>query len=905
ATGLTVISPTEVLVTTPAGTVGAKDVVVTTASGTTTAPGAFTYYGTPTITSISPSFSPLTGGTQVTITGTNLTGTDAISISQGNIVVISSTEVRFITRPTAGNGGVVDVTLEAPGGSATLPQSFMYGTPPSWGTVQAAVPSASQVTDATLRAAILATGLPWSVRDTATGIDLQLVPPGSYSMGVSPGDAEAATDESPAHAVTLSSAFYLGRTEVTQAQWQARMGSNPSQFSTSADSPSRPVERVSWNGVQAFLGSTGLRLPTEAEWEYACRAGTTASRYGAVGSVAWSTANAGGQTKPVAGLAPNALGLYDTLGNVYEWVSDWYGPYASTAQTDPVGPATGANKALRGGSWTFAPSFSRASERDNVAPSASYNDIGFRVARTPSPTIASVSPGQVASVGGTPITVSGRYFTGATAVKVRGVAASSVVVVNDTTITCVAPAGPIGAGSVEVIGPLGSGTRVNAVTFIGAPSIDSISPSQGPASGGTLVSIWGVNFGDLSSIVVTIGGVPATNLVMTSFDRIQVTAPPGTAGAKPVVLSSVGGSATVASGFTYVSSPSISGASPNFSTLAGGGTVTVSGSNFIAPVTVKIGTTFCQNVNVVSSTQLTATIPPTATAGYKTIEVTGLGGTGSLSNGFLYGTQPSWGTVITGIPPSSIVTNVSLRNAIIATGLPWRVLDTTTNIELVLVPGGTYAMGAVAADTIDQTDENPAHSVTLSSAFYLGRYEVSQAQWLARMGSNPSTFQGASYPDSASRPVETVSWNSVQGFLSGSGLRLPTEAEWEYACRAGTSAVTNITSGQVLDDVAWYGANSAVGGVLQPRVIGTKKPNALGLFDTLGNVYEYCSDWYGSTYYASSPSTNPAGPASGTTKVIRGGSWNNDVTYMRCSNREAFLPSSPSSLVGFRVARTP
>ncbi|MEY2712832.1 MAG: hypothetical protein RL005_1054, partial [Planctomycetota bacterium] len=85
----------------------------------------------------------------------------------------------------------------------------------------------------------------------------------------------------------------------------------------------------------------------------------------------------------------------------------------------------------------------------------------------------------------------------------------------------------------------------------------------------------------------------------------------------------------------------------------------------------------------------------------------------------------------------------------------------------------------------------------------------------------------------------------------------------------------------------------------------TKKPNALGLFDTLGNVYEYCSDWYGSTYYASSPSTNPAGPASGTTKVIRGGSWNNDVTSMRCSNREAFLPSSPSSLVGFRVARTP
>ena len=905
-TSFTVVSPTELSVVTPAGTIGAKDLVVTTASGSVTVPGAFTYYGVPTIASITPSFSPLSGGAQVSIVGTNLLGTSNVSIARGgSIVVISSTEVRFISRQTGGNGGVVDVTLDAPGGTVTLPQSFMYGTPPSWGTVQSGVPSASEVTNSTLRSAILASGLPWSVRDAATGIDLVLVPPGTYSMGVSPGDTEAAADESPAHQVTITKAFYMGRTEVTQAQWVARMGSNPSQYSTAADSPTRPVERITWNDTQSFLAGTGLRLPTEAEWELACRAGTTASRYGLVTDVAWTNSNAGGQTKPVATRVPNALGLHDTLGNVYEWVADRYGPYGGFAQADPTGPTTGTNRVLRGGSWVFAPSYSRASERDNLGTTVGYNDVGVRVARTPGPVITLVLPSQVSSAGGTTITVSGAFFTGATGVKVGGVPATAVNVLGDSTLTCVVPPGALGNASVEVLGPLGSGTRANAVTYIGAPTIEFIGPTQGPSSGGTVVDIWGTNFGDLQSIGVTIGGVAATNIVATSTNRIQVTTPAGTAGSKAVALTTVGGTATVANGFTYVNSPSVTGASPDFSTLGGGGTVTISGSNFVAPVTVRIGGTIAQNVTVVSSSSVTATVPPNAVAGFKTIEVTALGGTGSLANGFLYGTAPAGVTVLNAVPSASVVTNTTLRNAIIASGRPWRVRDNTTNIEMLLIPAGSFTMGAVAADANDQADEGPSHVVTISNAFYLGRFEVTQTQWLARMGSNPSSFQGSSYPDFLNRPVESVSFNAVAGFLSGSGLRLPTEAEWEFACRAGTAAVTNVAGGQVLDEVAWYSINSAVNGVRQPRVVGTRKANALGLYDTLGNVYEHCSDWYSSTYYSSSPSTNPAGPGTGTTRVIRGGSWNNDATFMRCSNRESFLPSSSSNLIGFRVARTP
>jgi formylglycine-generating enzyme required for sulfatase activity len=126
-------------------------------------------------------------------------------------------------------------------------------------------------------------------------------------------------------------------------------------------------------------------------------------------------------------------------------------------------------------------------------------------------------------------------------------------------------------------------------------------------------------------------------------------------------------------------------------------------------------------------------------------------------------------------------------NAIIVTGLPWRVRDNASNIEMLLVPPGTFTMGCSASSShACFPDESPLHQVTLS-AFYMGRYEVTQAQWLTEMGSNPSNFQGASYPDAASRPVEMVSWNMIQPFCTQNSLRLPTEAEREYAYRAGTT----------------------------------------------------------------------------------------------------------------------
>jgi formylglycine-generating enzyme required for sulfatase activity len=265
---------------------------------------------------------------------------------------------------------------------------------PAWATLIEFAPDPAVVTDPALRAAIIATGRPWRVRDTATQMEMLLVPPGTFQMGCTMGSNqyECSGRVLPVHHVTLTNSFYLGRYEVTQAQWQATMGSNPSNFQSAssqvpaAQVPNRPVERVSWNAIQGYLNATGMRLPTEAEWEYACRAGTQTPFYNGstddstVGSLAWHSSN---QTRPVGGKAPNAFGFHDMLGNVFEWVNDWWGDYSANPQTDPTGPVSASHRVFRGGSWIHGTFYARSSSRVNSTPGYSYDFLGFRVARTP------------------------------------------------------------------------------------------------------------------------------------------------------------------------------------------------------------------------------------------------------------------------------------------------------------------------------------------------------------------------------------------------------------------------------------------------------------------------------------------------------------------------------------------
>jgi formylglycine-generating enzyme required for sulfatase activity len=361
--------------------------------------------------------------------------------------------------------------------------------------------------------------------------------------------------------------------------------------------------------------------------------------------------------------------------------------------------------------------------------------------------------------------------------------------------------------------------------------------------------------------------------------------------------------------------PSIVVVEPASGLTTGGTTITIRGSAFDSSTTVTIGGAAATVVANPNPTTLTVTTPA-GQVGFRDVVVQSTGGIATAVRAYEYRaiTVPPWATLIETLPDPTVVTNATLRAAITATGYAWRVRDNLTNIEMVLIPPGAFDMGCSASNQWGcNSDENPVHAVTLTNAFYMGRYEVTQAQWTARMGSNPSNFQSASAQVPAAqvpnRPVETVSWTTVQGFLSATGMRLPTEAEWEYAYRAGTTTAFHGWPAQTagtnddtqVGNIAWFVSNANS----QTRPVGGKAPNGFGLHDMSGNVWEWVNDWYLGTYYASSPSTNPPGPSSGTFRVLRGGSWTDVAGLLRSSFRNYSTPGDSYLNVGFRVARAP
>lgn len=213
----------------------------------------------------------------------------------------------------------------------------------------------------------------------ADGLTYVWIPPGTFIMGCSPGDAECDVDEKPTHRVTITRGFRMGQTPVTQEAYQRVTGKTPGYFSGAKF----PAESINWDEARSYCAVTGMRLPTEAEWEYAARAGGTVSRYGDVDRIAWFGVNSGNRTHDVMQKQPNAWSLYDMLGDVWEWTADWYAPYPAEgpeSSGDPKGPASGKIRALRGGSWGNGPAFVRISVRSGNEPDHRSNVVGFRCA---------------------------------------------------------------------------------------------------------------------------------------------------------------------------------------------------------------------------------------------------------------------------------------------------------------------------------------------------------------------------------------------------------------------------------------------------------------------------------------------------------------------------------------------
>ena len=238
-------------------------------------------------------------------------------------------------------------------------------------------------------------------------------------------------------------------------------------------------------------------------------------------------------------------------------------------------------------------------------------------------------------------------------------------------------------------------------------------------------------------------------------------------------------------------------------------------------------------------------------------------------------------------------------------------------MKLILIPAGEFTMGSAESEGGHEVDEAPPHRVRISQPFYLGVFEVTQAEYRQVMGTNPSyaastgdgrkTVEGL---ETGRFPVENVSWDDAHEFCrrlsakEGRRYRLPTEAEWEYACRAGTATEFSSGNGErALAEVGWYGFLQTPRGNSPAHVsaVGQKRANAFDLYDMHGNVCEWCDDWYGDEYYAKSPPADPKGPSDGLDRVYRGGGWRHLTIHCRSAFRDWLAPDERHNALGFRV----
>jgi predicted Zn finger-like uncharacterized protein len=796
------------------------------------------------------------------------------------------------------------------------------------------------------------------VFDLGNNIKLEMVriPKGKFLMG-SPKDEEGRyAVEGPQHEVTLTKDFYLGKYEVTRGQFRRFVESESYQTEAELDgiggngwdesaekftqdkkyswkntgfeqSDEHPVVNVSWNDAVKYCvwlsKQTGMRfrLPTEAEWEYACRAGST-SRYSfgedaeelaKHGNVADGTAKEKHPnwdaiqakdgyiyTSPVGRFEKNAFGLYDMHGNVYEWCNDWYGPYPSESVSDPTGPSKGSVRVRRGGSWSRFPLRCRSANRYVDMPTYRVDILGFRLAVDPtndsSPQKTPIEPAQPPKIDpsskdltfdignniklemvripkgkflmGSPkgekgrnededqheVTISKAYYMG----KYEVMQEQWEVLMEVNPSSYKLKNGPVETVSWEDCGEYIRKLNAKVGSKVGRFRLPTEAEWEYGCRAGSMTKY---SFGDLDA-----------DLGDYAWYKVNSDGKTHTVGSrKPnkFGLYDMHGNVWEWCIDWYAEYPSKSVSDPSgppagLTRVYRGGSWIRNGQSsrsalreWVVPVrrSSSIGFRLVFEPDFDSSPQKTPIEPA----------------------------QPPK------IDPSSKDLTFDLGNNI--------------KLEMVRLPKGKFLMGSMDNEKGRERDEGPQHEVNLTKDFYLGKYEVTQAQWGELMGSNPSEFK------LKNGPVDSVSWEDCEKFIkklndkfgSKSGrFRLPTEAEWEYGCRAGSKTRYSFGDGEAnFGDYGWYEPNSES----RPQAVGVKKANAYSLSDMHGNVSEWCSDWYGK--YPSNPTRDPDGPNLGMHRVVRGGSWINLPQNCRSAFRTKAPPTSRRSHLGFRLAFEP
>jgi formylglycine-generating enzyme required for sulfatase activity len=708
--------------------------------------------------------------------------------------------------------------------------------------------------------------------------EMVFVQGGAFSMGCTSEQSDCSSDEQPVHKVTVNS-FNIGKYEVTQAQWEALMGANPSSFK----GDKLPVENVSWDDVQEFIrrlnAATGkqYRLPTEAEWEYTARGGDKSKGYRYSGNnnidnIAWSESNSGSATHAVGTKQANELGIYDMSGNVWEWCNDWYGDYSTSTQTNPTGPASGSYRVFRGGSWGLDASRCRVTYRSGDLPGSGGGNrgLGFRLVlqdgnsnqttqNTESSSVDNSAKTQPAEL--EMVFVQGGKFT-------MGCTSEQYDCKNDEKPLHQVILSSFNIGKYEVTQAqwkaimgynpsyfTGDKLPVEMVSWDDAQEfIYRLNAATGKRYRLPTEAEWeyAARGGDKSKGYRYSGGNNIDNIAWYDNNADSTTHTVGLKQANELGIYDMSGNVYEWCSDWYGDYSSSTQTNPRGPATGSYRVIRGSSWNRIP--------SYCR----------------VAFRGYNSPDI------GRHRLGLRLVLQDGSSAQVTENSESSSVDN----NAKTLPAEP----------DIVFVQGGTFTMGCTSEQGDDcGSAERPVHQVTVSS-FNIGKYEVTQAQWKAIMGNNPSYFKGDKLP------VEQVSWNDVQEFIrrlnaaTGKQYRLPTEAEWEYAaCGGDQRNGYKYSGGNNIGNVAWYDSNSGNA----THAVGKKQANELGIYDMSGNVWEWCSDWYGA--YSASAQTNPTGPASGSDRVVRGGGKDAGASDCRLTIRYGNSHGSGDVDLGFRL----
>ena len=756
-----------------------------------------------------------------------------------------------------------------------------------------------------------------------------LIPAGKFWMGSPRSETDRDDDEGPQRQVTISAPFYMGVTEVTQAQWKAVMDTQPWEGKTDAESgPDKAASYISWNDAAAFCkalpkkpGRT-IRLPTEAEWEYACRAGAmTKYSFGDDSSKlayhAWCGDDSG---KPVSeeyahsvGVKkPNTWGLYDMHGNVWEWCGDRYAnSYAKAAALDPKGPATGNRRVLRGGSWLNNPGYCRSASRRMDVPGYRNGICGVRlvIARGPGTdsTIpiwqepATITPGvnkQLSLDLGKGVTM-----------KLVRIEAGKFTMGSDLEQGRKSNEGP--QRQVTISKPFYMG--VTEVTQAQWKAVMKTHPWNGMEFANRTGANDAVNYvkwSDAAAFCAALSKKTGCTVRLPTEAEWEYACRAGT-----TTAFHFGDDSSMLGDYTW----------------HGGGTFRPR-ERHPHPVGTKKPngwglydmhgnvSEWCSNWWADSHADVDARDPKGPATGQSRVYRGGswnrtpqLCRAARRQPGDLRSRYPDVGLRVV-VELGSRVDNTAPVRPKPKTTTPgdnrelWLDLGKGVTMNLVRIEAGKFTMGSPGTEKGRKTNEGPQRLVTISTPFYMGVTEVTQAQWKAVMTAQP--WNGLKYASrTGADAVNYISWNDAAAFCAalskktGRTVRLPAEAEWEYACRAGTTTMYSFGDDpSKLGDYAWHDSNAFKKRQRYPHPVGTKRPNAWGLYDMHGNVFEWCSDWWTDSY-AKADTRDPKGPPSalaGAPRVLRGGSWDRDPQYCRTAWRLAGLNSRHPN-VGFRV----